>query len=818
MPTKKAATLKATKGGDKALMLVSPEGVELLTQSGLGAVAKGADQPPPDRTFFLPLRLLVDQTPFTKPYAQHPWVYAANSAIAKPISQVPYRIYKATKEPLPAAERVSRAVAVLPRFKNRLGRLATIGSPRERMREIRALAPWLDSSQLVRAIGDAEVIEAGPWYELFRKPNPEITRSQLWEATLLNLGLEGNGFWRLLNARGEPCADNEIPSEIWPYPKRGWKPLIDPKRKVIAGWEHAWTLPSDDIAPEGGEEHKDKLPLSAVVFWRYFNPYHPVWGLSPLAALRTDIEQDFFAVMFNLAFFKSGAHVGGYIYSERTITPQQKKDLLQQFEERHSGARKAHRPDVFEGGLKFVPVNSSHRDMEYAKLRDKVRDTILAVYRVPRSITGLNEDVNRASMEQGSANFWETKLIPEAKYAEDLLDSHLFTEKRAGGVTWGAFDFSVVDALQEDMAATVTVAKGLAEIGYTVNEINARLELGMEDQPWGDTWYRQQSLVPVNEREEKEERVDEPEPDDDDKGKVPPTNEPDDTDEETEDDATQEAARAHAASSSAPRVRQTKRAAENSDDVWERLHDALFAPTEDLVERKFGRYLHELRKAQLKLIEDNASILSTLTVPDSILFPLGEWQTKAADVVAPIWTRMRPACDKEMEQSLPEGKRVLSDVQRGVEDDEFEVLVANLGKRIGMAVTTVRKSLRELFEEMMAEGASADALMERVRYMFNRFRSQGRISTVARIMAGGYVNGYRDIQMRARAIEQVEWVTAQDELVRDNHVVYGNAGLRERGTNWATIVGQSYTLEFPHDGRAPAGEVMNCRCALVPVS
>jgi HK97 family phage portal protein len=798
------------------LGLVSPEGAEILGEIGRSKklAKRGADGPPPDRTFFMPLRLLVDQSPFSTPYSQHPWVYAANSARAKPLSQVPYRIYKEAKK-LGPTERVARAVTVLPRMKSQLQRLSAMPTARERMMELRRLAPWLDAAAVARAAGDVEVVETGEWYELFRKPNPEITRAQLWEATFLNLGLEGNAFWRLLNKKGEPCSDTEVPVEIWPYSKKGWKPLVDPDTKIISAWKQTWGAISADGIANAGEEKTETLPLSAVVFWRYFNPYHPIWGLSPLSPLRADIESDFYAVMFNLAFFKSGAHVGGYIYSERALTPQQKKDLLQQFEERHGGSRKAHRPDVFEGGLKFVPIDSKHKDMDFVKLRDKVRDTILSVYRVPRSMVGLNEDVNRASMEQGAANFWEVSLIPEALYAEDLLDSHLFTEKRAKGSIWGAFDFSVVDALQEDMAATVDVAKGLQALGYTINEINQRLELGMEEQPWGDTWYRTSTLVPVNEKEEAPDPDDAVDKDKGKDGKTPPgKNEKDDeVDDDEDDDAEDKAAQAAALAKAPPK--QTARAVENTEDVWERLHAKLFAPAEDLVERKFGRFLHELRKAQLKLIEENADVLSTLTVPDSLLFPLTEWQTKAAEAIDPVWKRVRVACDEEMASTLSKSVAQLRDAQ---EEEDYEVLMQLLVNRIGMAVATVRKTLRALFAELILEGTTVEKLQERVRYLFNRFRSQGRVATVARVMSGSFVNGYREIQMRAAAVDQVEWVTAQDELVRDNHIQYGNAGMQPRGVNWATILGYEYVLEFPHDGRAPAGEVINCRCALVPVS
>lgn len=146
--------------------------------------------------------------------------------------------------------------------------------------------------------------------------------------------------------------------------------------------------------------------------------------------------------------------------------------------------------------MTLVPPKLSHKDMEFQATRASVADSVRTAYRASKTALGMTEDINRATALVMKRQHWEGVLIPQATYAEDLLDSRLFTRPR--DLIWGCFDFSTVEALREDLADRVDVAKGLAAVGWTAREINNRLELGGEEKPWWDTWYRPANVVPVN--------------------------------------------------------------------------------------------------------------------------------------------------------------------------------------------------------------------------------------------------------------------------------------------------------------------------------
>jgi hypothetical protein len=68
-----------------------------------------------------------------------------------------------------------------------------------------------------------------------------------------------------------------------------------------------------------------------------------------------------------------------------------------------------------------------------------------------------------------------------------------------------------------------------------------------------------------------------------------------------------------------------------------------------------------------------------------------------------------------------------------------------------------------------------------------------------------------------QVIETWLWVTALDERVRPNHVIYGEADAKPVGFNWASLAGESYVLRYPADPECEeAGEIVNCRCITIP--
>ena len=533
---------------------------------------------PNDHTFFLSSRVRSRDKRLSNPYRQHAYFHAATKRIAQSIGSVPFRIFieagtsqnGSLKDRKDAWNELCRRYKKIPKdlfdlFHDRGGKVRK-RLIREFARTVVRLTPEVPLSLLMRALG-VEVIEDGPWFDLFRDVNPMMTRSQLWEANTIYLETDGEAFWIMIDQSGdfwnppdEPPATAAaqaafVPSQIWPFGKKGWEPLVDEDTGLITGWK--WTDPRKK-GGRGTLSNKKKVfefEVDQIPHFRFFDPEDYLGGLSPFEALDLELRTDHNAAKYNNAFFQKGAQLSGVVVYPDNLPGLQRQTFEEQFTEEHVGVDNMWKPGVFEGGGKFVPTGVSQRDMEFFKLREWVRDEVLSVVGTPKSELGVFEDVNRASAQVSKRVFWENTLIPLIHYHEDLMDSKLFTPVTDGRL-WGMFDLTQVEALREDLSDKSEVAERLFKMGYPINMINERLEIGFEPVEWGDVGYLPKSLVPVtgDPAEEPPPEPEEPDPDDepdgddgeeepgDDGGGAGP-DEPDPEDAEGSDDSEEESGR-----------------------------------------------------------------------------------------------------------------------------------------------------------------------------------------------------------------------------------------------------------------------------------
>jgi hypothetical protein len=134
--------------------------------------------------------------------------------------------------------------------------------------------------------------------------------------------------------------------------------------------------------------------------------------------------------------------------------------------------------------------------MDFLAQRKWNREEIMAVFKVPKGELGIYEDINYATARVQDKVFWQKTLLPKMSNFEATLWTQLFS-KIEGGRIWAEFDYSGIDAIQEDFKEKVETGQKLWQMGWPINQINERLDLGMEAVPWGDTWFAPFNLTPV---------------------------------------------------------------------------------------------------------------------------------------------------------------------------------------------------------------------------------------------------------------------------------------------------------------------------------
>lgn len=385
-----------------------------------------------------------------RPYEQNAWVYAGTLALGRAISGMPLRIYQGER----------------PRLRHAQTDMA--GYVRERMRAAQ------NAANEKRQVSDDH-----PLVMLFDAPCPALTRAQMWLATIIYLTIGGENFWIMVGKGGRRREKGEIPIELWPQDPKPFEPLkadgspgVDGRTKMPASWKVG---DADPYLPE------------SLVHFNWFHPTKPHRGLSPLIPGELSLDSHYSASTFNRQFFRRGCHPGGIFEHPKALTEPQRKDFLAAISEEHEGLERAHETLLLENGVRFSWNPRSHKDMEFPQLLNLARDELLAVMGVMKSVLAITDDLNYATALGQKRWFMENTVLPVAFDLEDALYAQLFRDID-GGRYWGEFDLSGVAALQDDIQAKAATAKLFFDMGYSRDEVNARMNLGF--QPDEDTDVR----------------------------------------------------------------------------------------------------------------------------------------------------------------------------------------------------------------------------------------------------------------------------------------------------------------------------------------
>lgn len=308
--------------------------------------------------------------------------------------------------------------------------------------------------------------------------NPHISAYDLWEATASFLELSGNCYWEI-ERDGEG-----IPIAIYPM-RPDYVKIVPDKFNFVKGY----------IYEVNGRSVS--LRADEVIHFKYFNPASEYYGLGPIAAIRNTIIVDQYSLACNKSLFKNGAHPGGVLETQSSLSDQAFSRIRKQWEEGHKGATRAHRIALLEEGLTYKPVGLSPRDMEFLKQRKFCREEICAAFKVPPALVGVYEYANYANAEHQNKAFWQKTIIPKLRKLEQTLNNSFLPmfARMPGKVDerwFVSFDTSAIDALKGNEDGKSQVQERLVRSGImTINEI--RLIENLPPVPWGDTWPSRQA-------------------------------------------------------------------------------------------------------------------------------------------------------------------------------------------------------------------------------------------------------------------------------------------------------------------------------------
>jgi HK97 family phage portal protein len=189
-----------------------------------------------------------------------------------------------------------------------------------------------------------------------------------------------------------------IDRRSWPYQLLGYKMKLETTEMVFKPYE--------------------------VIHFRLPNPSDFYAGYSPVMAGAEYIDNDNYAMEFNRKFFVNGARPSGFLESE-FVAETQLEALKMGFESVHMGVDNMQRIAVLPKGVKWASAGSSPKDMDYKNMSEDMRDRILAMFGVSRTILGTAEsDTNRACYDDQTEVLTENgwKKYYEVKDSEKIAE------------------------------------------------------------------------------------------------------------------------------------------------------------------------------------------------------------------------------------------------------------------------------------------------------------------------------------------------------------------------------------------------------------
>jgi len=325
--------------------------------------------------------------------------------------------------------------------------------------------------------GEEKVAPNFELYSVLKKPNDYTSRFELLEQTLINFKLYGEAFWFLnLNEYG-------IIREIYVLHPLFMKHVQENQYSPITGWIY---------------NHKVPMDVKQVIHFKTYNPYGGVRGLSLLDTVLVDLQADKEAQTYNKSFFKNGTRVNGMIEldKEMTATMEEMRRVLAEFKKEHQGSTAAYKVGILSPGMKYEEYGQTMRDMEYIGGRDAIRDRVLIALGVHKSVIGVTDKIDRATADVALRSLWSVTLKPDCVRIEEKLNAELFDVYYPGLSC--AFNYSAIEELKQNINSSLDAAVKLMELGYSRNEVNQRLTLGMStDSEDGDERYISSKLKPL---------------------------------------------------------------------------------------------------------------------------------------------------------------------------------------------------------------------------------------------------------------------------------------------------------------------------------
>lgn len=256
-----------------------------------------------------------------------------------------------------------------------------------------AMPPWI----LYR--NDRE-IDHHPLRTLIDNPNPFQTRTAFLEALTSYLLLDGNAYVQAVGPA-------HLPQELF---------LLRPDRMQI--------MMGDGVMPRGYvyqvDSKKSYFPVdpetgaSSILHLKLFHPRHDWYGLSPIQAAASAIDQHNAVGAHNLSLLQNGGRPTGALVmpGQDGLTDEQRAQLQETVRSLYQGTENSGKILVLEGGMKWGEMGLTPKDLDFIAGKHVSTREIAQAFGVPSMLVGVPGDSTFSNYREARFHLWEDTVLP----------------------------------------------------------------------------------------------------------------------------------------------------------------------------------------------------------------------------------------------------------------------------------------------------------------------------------------------------------------------------------------------------------------------
>jgi HK97 family phage portal protein len=303
-------------------------------------------------------------------------------------------------------------------------------------RSVNLIARSLASIPLTLFLEDRRLKEH-PILSLLKCPSHCEAGSAFMESLVSYLLLSGNSYIETVND------ENDIPQEL--YTLRPDRMRIVPARDgSVDRYEYQLKGQTRAISVDS------ITGKSNVLHIKLFHPLNDWYGMSPLEAAASAIDQHNMMSSHNLALLQNGGRPSGALVINGDnqapfLNDEQRTRLREDVKAVYAGAQNAGKIVVLEGDFEWKEMGLSPKDLDFVEGRSFSAREIAQAFGVPPMLVGVPGDATFANYREARFHLWEDTILPLVNFI--LAELNLWLVPRFGESLRLDYDLDDIPAL-----------------------------------------------------------------------------------------------------------------------------------------------------------------------------------------------------------------------------------------------------------------------------------------------------------------------------------------------------------------------------------